>query len=569
VVVSDSSCPRWHKLTFIVCNVNGRGGYQNESGHGSRSASLPPAILQPPFTECFDLHLSLTMMTGRINYLPVHRIFVVLVALLSAVADAGDFELQPHCPSSLLRDFHDTLEMNAPLSRPLHNWFEVSDCCEFTGIVCNRKKQIEVIELVDMSLSGSLLPDLSGFKHLYRLVLLQNSIQGRLPAMLPPQLIHFNIERNAVSGDIPPYNSKIIKRLILSGNHLSGEIPSSFCEIEELRALHLSSNRMIHGILPSCMGLLPHLHTFRMRDTSIIGPIPSSLCPEGHGDGLCGKFDFCRDGYYHGNDDDTDTNSTTICLPCEEDNPSNAVASSRCRLIPLISTLWPSTYPSDMPSLLPSTTPSIYEPLSSAPSVPQSRHPSQIPTSMPSLSISGTPTLFPKSHSSSPSVLIGATSVSPSHFIQSPSMEPSVLPSSSNEKPVSSAQGPAHGGIHRSNESDRTFIYIPIMFLLCLGFLVALYLSRRSRNRFFAVDSHSQGDDDGCSLFNHGVQDSMESGLYGVDTMSTASVPPPPPPTPLAQILSPDVSFKRHFSLDLCTIDSFSQILVLTVNRTT
>ena len=459
-------------------------------------------------------------------------------------------ELGPHCPSSLLKDFHDSLQMGSPLSKPLHNWFEVPDCCAFTGVECNKKNQIQVIELVNMNLSGFLLSDMGGFKHLYRLVLLQNNIHGQLPSVLPPKLIHFNIERNAVSGPIPPYESKIIKRLILSGNHLSGPIPLSFCEIEELRALHLSSNRMVHGMLPSCLSSLSNLHTFRIRDTSIVGPIPESLCDDEDEDGYCSQFDFCRDGFYHSNANDT---NTTSCDVCQEDRPSNVIASSACRLVAVVPTEMPSLYPSDMPSLLPSVAPSIRDTFSVSPtispsrlpSIPPSPTPSHIPSPIPSTVYSLAPSMKPVQTIDSPSSFPTMTSASPS-------FGPSVN-ASSDRKPFASAQGGGSSDRGQDGSPDRIAIYIPIMFLICLGGMVALYMSRRSRNRFFAVDSQSfsQGDD--------GVRDSMmESGIVANDSLSTlSSMPPPPPPVSLLS----DVSSSAFLPYDFQSTNSLNVIL--------
>ena len=83
---------------------------------------------------------------------------------------------------------------------------------------------------------------------------------------------------------------------------------------------------------------------------------------------------------------------------------------------------------------------------------------------------------------------------------------------------------------------------------------MALYMSRRSRNRFFAVDSQSfsQGDD--------GVRDSMmESGIVANDSLSTlSSMPPPPPPVSLLS----DVSSSAFLPYDFQSTNSLNVILL-------
>ncbi|KAG0491134.1 hypothetical protein HPP92_007997 [Vanilla planifolia] len=111
--------------------------------------------------------------------------------------------------------------------------------------------------------SGANAPDLSG-----------NSLSGSIPSALCdwlPYLVKLDLSGNRFSGPIPPElsNCSFLNSLDLSSNDLSGQIPSSLSRLDRLKNLSLSHNHL-SGEIPA----------------SLSSSFPSSVF-EGN-DGLCG-----------------------------------------------------------------------------------------------------------------------------------------------------------------------------------------------------------------------------------------------------------------------------------------
>jgi hypothetical protein len=420
----------------------------------------------------------------------------------------------------------ESLEMNSTLSRPLHDWFQDDGndvYCSFEGVACDENQEVVKLALVGMQLAGTLPSDLQSLPQLGRLVLGNNAIGGRLPISLPPNLFHLNLQDNFFTGVIPEYASDKLKNLVLSNNLLEGSIPPSLCNASHLQTLVVSNNVGITGTLPACFEDSTELQNLQIRDTSLIELIPGMLCGPEVETGMCHDLQICRQGYHHY---DNSYYNTTTCILCE--TPSNVVASSSCRWVQ--DSVAPSSEPSGSPSFAPSSEPSqaptatmlpsvlpstispstfpSYQPtatLSSFPTGMPSLRPSKAPlTNMPSFQPSDTPSLIKKSSSPTLSII----SETPSH---SPSLTKTVTPSSgqswlaepSNPPSALSATG-IQGGPDTGTQDDSSqqsqdsakrnngVIYIPMIVAFCLGAVLLMYTTRRGRNRFYPVDSHSQ-----------------------------------------------------------------------------
>ncbi|CAL9013559.1 unnamed protein product [Prunus brigantina] len=93
------------------------------------------------------------------------------------------------------------------------------------------------------------------WQNLYALDLRTNMLQGSLP--IPPQSI---------------------KNYLVGSNHYSGEISPSFCNLNHLQILDLSSNNL-SGMLPQCLGNSIALEVLMLTNNSFHGNIPQ-MCPD-------------------------------------------------------------------------------------------------------------------------------------------------------------------------------------------------------------------------------------------------------------------------------------------------
>ncbi|GAY47068.1 hypothetical protein CUMW_101770, partial [Citrus unshiu] len=112
---------------------------------------------------------------------------------------------------------------------------------------------IGVHTLIELDLSRNFLTSIDHlpWKNLEYLHLDSNSLQGSLPD-LPPHMVSFSI----------------------SNNSLTGEIPSSFCNLSSIQYLDLSNNSL-SGQIPQCLGNST-LETLDLRMNNFQGSIPQT-----------------------------------------------------------------------------------------------------------------------------------------------------------------------------------------------------------------------------------------------------------------------------------------------------
>ncbi|KAL5577443.1 hypothetical protein UlMin_019142 [Ulmus minor] len=158
-----------------------------------------------------------------------------------------------------------------------------------------------------------------------RLDLSRNQIKGELPPNLKfPYMNFFDLSYNLFEGPFPLWSTNVAKlvlhdnlfsgslpetiaqimprleKLYLSWNNLSGQIPSSFCNMQGLQILSLRNNKFsgelpncwnktfsfwgfdvtnnrLSGVIPSSLGSLPSLSVLMLANNDLHGEIPSSL----------------------------------------------------------------------------------------------------------------------------------------------------------------------------------------------------------------------------------------------------------------------------------------------------
>ena len=83
---------------------------------------------------------------------------------------------------------------------------------------------------------------------------------------------------NQLSGSIPSELGNLVELWVLdlSGNQLSGSIPSELGNLGNLRNLYLDSNQL-NGSIPSELGKLVNLRELHLSGNQLSGPLPRSL----------------------------------------------------------------------------------------------------------------------------------------------------------------------------------------------------------------------------------------------------------------------------------------------------
>ncbi|KAJ0812804.1 putative protein kinase RLK-Pelle-LRR-Xa family [Helianthus annuus] len=148
--------------------------------------------------------------------------------------------------------------------------------CSFSGVTCWNDQENRLISLTlrDFRLAGSIPSDLQFCESLQNLDLSGNNLSGSIPSGICSWL---------------PY----LVRLDLSNNGFTGEIPASLGNCSFLNTVVLSGNKLTGGI-PAEISNLGRLSMFSVADNDLSGSIPSSLSKFDSSDfdgnrGLCGK----------------------------------------------------------------------------------------------------------------------------------------------------------------------------------------------------------------------------------------------------------------------------------------
>nr|XP_043636239.1 probable LRR receptor-like serine/threonine-protein kinase At1g06840 [Erigeron canadensis] len=192
----------------------------------------------------------------------------------------------------------------------LSNWNKGDPCTSnWTGVLCVHKNRVDKywhvqeIQLLNMNLSGSLVPELGQFSHLTILDFMWNNLTGSIPkeignlsslvllllngnkltGSLPVELGYlvnldrFQIDQNHISGQIPKSfaNLNNIKHIHFNNNSLSGQIPAELSNLSTLMHLLLDNNNL-SGYLPSEFGKFPGMRILQLDNNHFEGEIPSS-----------------------------------------------------------------------------------------------------------------------------------------------------------------------------------------------------------------------------------------------------------------------------------------------------
>nr|GMD69186.1 probable LRR receptor-like serine/threonine-protein kinase At1g06840 [Ipomoea batatas] len=218
-------------------------------------------------------------------------------------------------------------------NRNLSNWRAGDPCASnWTGVLCYNDPlsdgylHVRELQLLKMSLSGSLSPELGRLSYLKILDVMWNTIGGSIPkeignistlellllngnqltGPLPEELgnlpnldriqidqnhisgpipvsfanlnktQHFHMNNNSLSGPIPPELSRLpqLLHLLLDNNNLSGSLPPELAELPKVLIIQLDNNQFDGSQIPESYGNMSHLLKMSLRNCSLQGPVP-------------------------------------------------------------------------------------------------------------------------------------------------------------------------------------------------------------------------------------------------------------------------------------------------------
>ncbi|XP_065848551.1 probable LRR receptor-like serine/threonine-protein kinase At3g47570 isoform X3 [Euphorbia lathyris] len=161
------------------------------------------------------------------------------------------------------------------------NWSKDTSVCDWIGITCGtRHLRVRGIRLRNMSLTGTIPPQIGKLSFLVNFSLPFNFFHGSLPVELSNlrRLKLFVLTNNHFNGIIPSWIGSFsqLQYLALDTNKFGGGIPVQICNLSKLHHLYLGNNNL-EGEVPKSIGNLINLETLTMWGNSISGKIPSSI----------------------------------------------------------------------------------------------------------------------------------------------------------------------------------------------------------------------------------------------------------------------------------------------------
>lgn len=156
--------------------------------------------------------------------------------------------------------------------------------CQWPGVKCGlrgrRRGRVVALDLPELNLVGTIVPELANITHLRRLYLSFNAFHGILPPELGnlPDLETIQLAFNSIQGQIPPSfsNCSRLVEISLYGNKLQGGIPGEFGSLHNLELLFLGENRLT-GRIPPGIGSLVNLKRLVLQLNNLTGEITTEI----------------------------------------------------------------------------------------------------------------------------------------------------------------------------------------------------------------------------------------------------------------------------------------------------
>ncbi|KAJ7947137.1 Receptor-like protein kinase [Quillaja saponaria] len=185
------------------------------------------------------------------------------------------------------------------------NWTNNSPFCTWIGVTCGtRHRRVTALILSNMSLTGTVSPQLGNLSFLIDLDLSNNNFRGHFPNIARlHRLKSVNISYNMFDGEIPtwilgelpklqqlvlgwnnfdafsprfPNNMSKLEILDLTNNSIAGMIPFEIGRFSNLKFLSMSINRL-SGIIPSTIANLTSLQLISFSYNYLFGNIPKEI----------------------------------------------------------------------------------------------------------------------------------------------------------------------------------------------------------------------------------------------------------------------------------------------------
>ncbi|KAJ1422960.1 Serine/threonine-protein kinase, active site [Sesbania bispinosa] len=152
---------------------------------------------------------------------------------------------------------------------------------KITGSIPKEIGNIKTLQLLLVNgneLTGPLPEELGYLPNLDRIQIDQNNISGPLPASFAnlKKTKHFHMNNNSISGQIPPELSRLpnLVHLLLDNNNLSGYLPPELSSLPSLLILQLDNNNFGGNTIPDAYGNMSKLLKLSLRNCNLQGPVP-------------------------------------------------------------------------------------------------------------------------------------------------------------------------------------------------------------------------------------------------------------------------------------------------------
>ncbi|PHT97528.1 hypothetical protein BC332_33552 [Capsicum chinense] len=222
----------------------------------------------------------------NINYLVLHnnQLSGPIPSEFGNLKNLNDLELSANklsdpIPSELgnLKNLNDLVLSDNQLSGPILSELGNLKNLNYLGLFSNQLsgpipkelgnlKKLNYLGLSDNQLSGPIPSELGNLIKLNNLGLFTNQLSGSIPIL--------HMSRNILKGKILQC---LLQYLLMSHNNLSGELPSSICNLTSLQILDLGRNNLI-GAIQQCFGNMTcHLEVLDMQHNNLSGTLPTTF----------------------------------------------------------------------------------------------------------------------------------------------------------------------------------------------------------------------------------------------------------------------------------------------------
>ncbi|KAI3824666.1 hypothetical protein L1987_06133 [Smallanthus sonchifolius] len=165
-------------------------------------------------------------------------------------------------------------------------WTANTSICTWTGVSCGFQVQTQRViglDLSDMGLVGRISPDIGSLSFLTSLDLSNNSFHGSIPEEIGnlSSLQDLMLNNNELTGPVPRtlFNQSSIRLIELSFNSLSGTLPDNVCDQFfklRLSVIAITGNKLT-GLIPSSIYKCQQLQYLNMATNKFNSSIPREI----------------------------------------------------------------------------------------------------------------------------------------------------------------------------------------------------------------------------------------------------------------------------------------------------